>query len=82
MSGGLFFSLTNYGIEVFGNVSGFTNDDNMRLHVLVNIVSRLISDEKSDTPVIKLHKKKAVISTPGNSHVQMSILYCLANEFT
>ena len=75
ISEGLFFSLLNYGIEVFGNIWGlhdldenqrksiaFTKDDNMRLQVLVNKVLRLISGEKWDTPVIVLHRKTKQLS--------------------
>ena len=52
ISEGLFFSLLNYGIEVFGNIWGlhnldenqrksiaFIKEDNMRLQVLVNKVN-------------------------------------------
>ena len=67
ISEGIFFSLLNYCIEVYGNVWGlstyddqtrnstaFTKDDNMKLQVIVNKVLRSLTGLDNYTPVTKL----------------------------
>ena len=66
---GIFFSVLNYGIGVYGNVWGipnydegrnspaFTKDDNRRLQILVNKVLRLLTGLDKETAIIDLREK-------------------------
>ena len=67
ISEGIFFSLLNYCIEVYGNVWGlsthddqprnstaFTKEDNMKLQIIVNKVLRSLTGLDHYTPVTKL----------------------------
>ena len=75
ISEGIFFSLLNYCIEIFGNVWGldvyddkdrkstaFTKDDNMKLQVIVNNVLRSLTGLDRDTPVTTLHSASNLLS--------------------
>ena len=75
MAEGIFFSLLNYCLEVFGNVWGlstyddqvrqstaFRKEDNMKLQVLVNKVLRSLTGLDRDTPVSVLTAKSGKIS--------------------
>ena len=72
---GLFFSLLNYCIEVYGNVWGlqtydeqdrkstaFKKEDNMKLQVLVNKVLRSLTGLDRDTPSSLLSSKTGQLS--------------------
>ena len=72
---GIFFSVLNYGIGVYGNVWGipnydeqsrnspaFTKEDNRRLQILVNKVLRLLTGLDKETSVIELHEKSRQLS--------------------
>ena len=72
---GIFFSLLNYCIEVFGNVwglssyddqarhsSAYRKEDNMKLQVLVNKVLRSISGLDRDTPISVLSSTTGQLS--------------------
>ena len=72
---GIFFSLLNYCIEVFGNVwglssyddqarhsSAYRKEDNMKLQVLVNKVLRSISGLERDTPISVLSSTTGQLS--------------------
>jgi hypothetical protein len=72
---GIFFSLLNYCIEVFGNVwglssyddqvrnsSAFRKEDNMKLQVLVNKVLRSLTGLDRDTPVSVLYISSGQLS--------------------
>jgi hypothetical protein len=72
---GIFFSLLNYCIEIYGNIWGlstyddqqrkstaFTKDENMKLQILVNKVLRSLSGLDRDTPVTQLHKTTGLLS--------------------
>ena len=72
---GIFFSLLNYCIEVFGNVWGlasydyqarqspaFRKENNMKLQVLVNKVLRSITGLERDTPVSVLCAQSGQLS--------------------
>ena len=72
---GIFFSLLNYCIEIYGNVWGlalyddeqrnsiaFTRDDNSKLQILVNKVMRAITGLAMDTPVTELVKTSGQLS--------------------
>ena len=72
---GIFFSLLNYCIEVFGNVWGLSSyddqarhslayrkEDNMKLQVLVNKVLRSISGLDRDTPISVLSSTTGQLS--------------------
>ena len=65
---GIFFSILNYGIEVYGNVwgiptlddqtrssPGFTKEDNRKLQILVNNVLRSLSGSMRDESTATLH---------------------------
>ena len=64
---GIFFSILNYCIQVYGNVwdltmynekqnrsTAFTKDDNRRLQIIVNKVLRVLTGLDYDTPVAQL----------------------------
>ena len=72
---GIFFSILNYGIEVYGNVWGinaddeqeknspaFTKYDNRRLQILVNKVLRCLTGLDRETSIIDLHNKSRQLS--------------------
>ena len=72
---GIFFSVLNYGIEVYGNVWGtvtldeqqrnsvsFTKEDNRRLQILVNRVLRCLTNSDRDTSTIELHARSNQLS--------------------
>ena len=72
---GIFFSVLNYGIGVYGNVWGipnydegsrnspaFTKDDNRRLQILVNQVLRLLTGLDRETPITELHDTSRQLS--------------------
>ena len=72
---GIFFSLLNYCIEVFGNVWGlasydyqarqspaFRKEDNLKLQVLVNKVLRSLTGLERDTPISVLHAQSGQLS--------------------
>jgi hypothetical protein len=72
---GVFFSLLNYCIEVYGNVWGlttyddqhrnsiaFTKADNMKLQIIVNKVLRSLTALDRDTPVTMLHNTSGQLS--------------------
>ena len=84
---GIFFSLLNYCIEVFGNVWGiasyddqsrnsiaFTKEDNMKLQILVNKVLRSLTGMDRDTPVTELLKTSGQLSVH-----QRTALYTLTS---
>ena len=75
MAEGIFFSLLNYCLEVFGNVWGletydetdrqspaFRKDDNLKLQVLVNKVLRSITGLDNETPVSVLCSRSGQLS--------------------
>ena len=75
MAEGIFFSLLNYCIEVYGNVwglatyddqtrksTGFIIDDNAKLQILVNKVLRSLTGLDFDTPVAVLHATSGQLS--------------------
>ena len=75
MAEGIFFSLLNYCIEVYGHVWGlatyddhsrkstaFTKDDNAKLQILVNKVLRSLTGLDRDTPVVTLHATSGQLS--------------------
>ena len=75
MAEGIFFSLLNYCIEVYGNVWGlatyddqtrnsiaFTKDDNTKLQILSNKVLRSLTGLDWDTPVSVLHATSGQLS--------------------
>ena len=75
MAEGIFFSLLNYCLEVFGNVWGietydetdrhspaFRKDDNMRLQVLVNKVLRALTGLDYETPISVLSSRSGQLS--------------------
>ena len=75
MAEGIFFSLLNYCIEVYGNVWGlttyddetrkstaFTKEDNSKLQILVNKVLRSLTGLDRDTPVAVLHATSGQLS--------------------
>ena len=75
MAEGIFFSILNYGIEIYGNVWGmftfdeqnrnstaFTREDNRKLQILVNKVLRCLTGSDSDTSTIELHKRSNQMS--------------------
>ena len=75
MAEGIFFSVLNYGIEVYGNVWGnftfdvhqrcstaFTKEDNAKLQILVNKVLRCITGSELETSVVELHEKSQQLS--------------------
>ena len=75
MAEGIFFSLLNYCIEVYGNVWGlatyddhsrkstaFTKDDNAKLQILVNKVLRSLTGLDRDTPIVTLHATSGQLS--------------------
>ena len=72
---GIFFSLLNYCIEVYGNIWGlatydvelrhspaFRKEDNLKLQVLVNKVLRSLTGLERDTPVSVLSAKSGQLS--------------------
>ena len=72
---GIFFSILNYGIEVYGNTWGirtydenmrrstaFTKEDSRRLQILVNKVLRSLTGLDRDTPTKELHIKSNQLS--------------------
>ena len=72
---GMFFSLLNYCIEIFGNVWGldvyddkdrkstaFTKDDNRKLQVIMNNVLRSLTGLDRDTSVTTLHSASGLLS--------------------
>ena len=75
MAEGIFFSLLNYCLEVFGNVWGletydetdrqspaFRKNDNMKLQVLVNNVLRSSTGLDYETPVSVLSSRRGQLS--------------------
>ena len=75
MAEGIFFSVLNYGIEVYGNVWGnftldvhqrsstaLTKEDNAKLQILVNKVLRSITGSDFETSVLELHEKSQQLS--------------------
>ena len=75
MAEGIFFSLLNYCIEVYGNVwclatyddqtrksTAFTKDDNAKLQILVNKVLRSLTGLDRDTPIAVLHVTSGQLS--------------------
>ena len=72
---GIFFSLLNYCVEVYGNVWGlptyddqvrhstaFRKEDNMKLQILVNKVLRSLTGLERDTPVSVLSSVSGKLS--------------------
>ena len=72
---GIFFSVLNYGIGVYGNVWGidyydeqlrnspaFTKEDNRRLQILVNKILRLLTGLDREVSVAELHEKSKQLS--------------------
>ena len=72
---GIFFSLLNYCVEVYGNVWGlptyddqvrhstaFTKQDNMKLQILVNKVLRSLTGLERDTPISVLSSVSGKLS--------------------
>ena len=72
---GIFFSILNYGIEVYGNVWGlstydeqqrnspaFTKEDNRRLQILVNKVLRCITGLDRESSIVDLHNESGQLS--------------------
>ena len=77
---GIFFSILNYGIEVYGNVWGivphddqsrrstaFTKEDNRRLQILVNKVLRCLTGLDREISTVELHKKSNQLSVHQRS---------------
>ena len=75
ISEGIFFSLLNYCIELYGNVwgidryddqtrrySAFTKDDNMKLQIIVNKVLRSLTGLDRETHVTTLHDTSGQLS--------------------
>ena len=75
ISEGIFFSLLNYCIEIFGNVWGldiydeqtrrsiaYTKEDNMKLQVILNNVLRTLTGLDRDTAVTTLHSASGLLS--------------------
>ena len=75
MAEGIFFSVLNYAIEVYGNVWGvysldehsrtstaFTKEDNRKLQILVNKVLRCLTGLDRDTSVVELHLRSNQLS--------------------
>ena len=84
---GIFFSLLNYCIEIYGNIWGlstyddqqrrsiaFTKEDNMKLQILVNKVLRSLTGLDRDTPVTQLHETTGLLSVH-----QRTALYTLTS---
>merc|ERR1712105_402114 len=84
---GIFFSILNYCIEVYGNVwslstydeqsrtnSAFTREDNMKLQVLVNKALRSLTGLGHDTPVSVLSEVSGRLSVH-----QRTALYTLTS---
>ena len=72
---GIFFSVLNYGIEVYGNVWGtftfdeqirqstaYTKEDNRRLQILVNKVLRCLTKLDNETSTVELHLRSNQMS--------------------
>ena len=87
ISEGIFFSLLNYCIEVYGNVWGlntyddqvrnsiaYTKEDNRKLQILVNKVLRSLTGRDRDTPVTVLHDQSGQLSVH-----QRCAMYTLTN---
>ena len=75
ISEGIFFSLLNYCIEIYGNVWGldtyddqarkstaFTKEDSMKLQIIVNKVLRSLTGLDRETHVTTLHKTSGQLS--------------------
>ena len=75
ISEGIFFSLLNYCIEIYGNVwgldtyddqvrrsSAYTKEDNMKLQTIMNKVLRSLTCLDRDTPVTTLHDTSGQLS--------------------
>ena len=75
ISEGIFFSLLNYCIEIFGNVwgldiyddqdrrySAFPKDENMQLQIIMNKVLRSLTGLDRETPVTTLHDTSGQLS--------------------
>ena len=75
ISEGIFFSLLNYCIEIYGNVwgldtyddqarrfSAYTKEDNMKLQTIMNKVLRSLTGLDRDTPVTTLHDTSGQLS--------------------
>ena len=72
---GIFFSVLNYGIELFGNVWGistldehnrnsiaYTKEDNNKLQIVMNKVLRSLTGGDRETPIEELHKRSKQLS--------------------
>ena len=75
VSNGIFFSLINYGIQLYGGVSGLveyrqdsgrykamTREDSRTIQVITNIVLRAITNLDKETPVKVLLEKSGFLS--------------------
>jgi hypothetical protein len=75
ISEGIFFSLLNYCIEIYGNVwgldtyddqarknSAFTKEDNTKLQIIMNKVLRSLTGLDRETPVTTLHNTSGQLS--------------------
>ena len=84
---GIFFSILNYCIEIYGNVWGlatyddenrnsiaFTKDDNMKLQIIVNKVLRATTGLERDAPITELLKQSGQLSVH-----QRTALYTLTS---